>query len=194
MLADGAINLPAVLLCSYAPDPHGQLGTRTFLHPAVMSSSAFDKKVENWNGAPQTAYSDHFFETQLINENIGYKIEALSLHAVIFASLVPGTGVAQHKLLSGSPQTHTLLARLRHGFHEQSPGGEVKRRDDDSGALHYSMTDYVLQGWRRALLSRWKSGSSAAPKTRCRCMKWSGSTPPGPKRVMPLTPCRCSRA
>lgn len=41
VLAGGAINSPAVLLRSGAPDPHGRLGVRTFLHPVVMSSSIF---------------------------------------------------------------------------------------------------------------------------------------------------------
>ncbi|MEP6772328.1 MAG: FAD-dependent oxidoreductase, partial [Polaromonas sp.] len=36
VLAGGAINSPAVLLRSGAPDPHGVLGARTFLHPVVM--------------------------------------------------------------------------------------------------------------------------------------------------------------
>ena len=54
VLAGGAINSPAVLLRSGAPDPHSRLGTRTFLHPVVMSSSVFEQKVEGWNGAPQT--------------------------------------------------------------------------------------------------------------------------------------------
>jgi choline dehydrogenase-like flavoprotein len=46
VLAGGAINSPAVLLRSGAPDPHGVLGARTFLHPVVMSSSVFEQKVE----------------------------------------------------------------------------------------------------------------------------------------------------
>jgi choline dehydrogenase-like flavoprotein len=33
VLAGGAINTPALLLRSQAPDPHGLLGKRTFLHP-----------------------------------------------------------------------------------------------------------------------------------------------------------------
>ena len=86
VLAGGAINSPAVLLRSGAPDPHSRLGTRTFLHPVVMSSGVFDQKVEAWNGAPQTIYSDHFLDTQAIDGPIGYKLEAPPLHPIIFAS------------------------------------------------------------------------------------------------------------
>jgi choline dehydrogenase-like flavoprotein len=164
VLAGGAINSPAVLLRSGAPDPHGRLGTRTFLHPVVMSSSVFEQKVEGWNGAPQTIYSDHFLETQAIDGVMGYKLEAPPLHPLIFASLVPGMGAAQHELLAGFPHTHTLLALLRDGFHDQSPGGKVKLRGHDSAVLDYPLTDYVLQGGRRALLTMMEIQFAAGAK------------------------------
>ena len=153
VLAGGAINSPAVLLRSGAPDPHGRLGSRTFLHPAVMSSSIFAQKVEAWNGAPQSVYSDHFLQTQAIDGPIGYKLEAPPLHPVIFASTVPGFGQGQHDLLRSFPHNHTLLALLRDGFHAEAPGGQVKLRADDSAVLDYPLSDYVQDGARRALLS-----------------------------------------
>mgnify|MGYP000429738479 CR=1 FL=1 len=153
VLAGGAINSPAVLLRSGAPDPHGTLGKRTFLHPVVMSSGVFDQKVEAWQGAPQTIYTDHFLDTQAIDGPIGYKLEAPPLHPVIFASTVPGMGQAQHDLLTAFPHMHTLLALMRDGFHDQSTGGKVKLRSDGSALLDYPLTDYVMDGARRALLS-----------------------------------------
>ena len=153
VLAGGAINSPAVLLRSGAKDPHGTLGKRTFLHPVVMSSGVFEQKVEAWQGAPQTIYTDHFLDTQAIDGPIGYKLEAPPLHPVIFASTVPGMGQAQHDLLKAFPHNHTLLALMRDGFHEQSRGGNVKLRSDGSALLDYPLTDYVMDGARRALLS-----------------------------------------
>ncbi|MFC6279746.1 MULTISPECIES: GMC family oxidoreductase [Polaromonas] len=153
VLAGGAINSPAVLLRSGAPDPHGRLGERTFLHPVVMSSAVFEQKVEAWSGAPQSIYSDHFMDTQAIDGPMGYKLEAPPLHPVIFASTVPGMGQRQHDLLKSFPHNHTLLALLRDGFHEQAPGGKVRLRSDDSAVLDYALTDFVMDGGRRALLS-----------------------------------------
>ncbi|MGQ2980777.1 MAG: GMC family oxidoreductase N-terminal domain-containing protein [Polaromonas sp.] len=153
VLAGGAINSPAVLLRSGAPDPYGVLGARTFLHPVVMSSSVLSQKVEAWSGAPQTIYTDHFLETQAIDGPMGYKLEAPPLHPVIFASTVPGMGQSQQDLLRTFPHNHTLLALLRDGFHEQSRGGRVKLRGDGSAVLDYPLTDYVMEGARRALLS-----------------------------------------
>ena len=164
VLAGGAINSPAVLLRSGAPDPHGVLGARTFLHPVVMSSSVFEQKVEAWSGAPQTIYSDHFLETQAIDGPIGYKLEAPPLHPIIFASTVPGFGQGQHDLLRSFPYNHTLLALLRDGFHDESPGGQVKLRGDGSAVLDYPLTDYVMEGGRRALLSMMEIQFAAGAK------------------------------
>jgi choline dehydrogenase-like flavoprotein len=153
VLAAGAINSPAVLLRSEAPDPNGLLGRRTFLHPVVMSAAVMPQKVEGWQGAPQTIYTDHFLETQAIDGPIGFKLEAPPLHPVIFASTVPGFGAAQAALLRSFPQTHVLLALLRDGFHAESAGGRVRLRSDGSPALDYPLTPYVMDGARRALLA-----------------------------------------
>ncbi len=153
VLAGGAINSPAVLLRSGAPDPHGRLGCRTFLHPVFMSSSIFDQEVKAWSGAPQSIYTDHFLETQAIDGPIGYKLEVPPLHPLIFASTVPGLGEGQHALLQSFPHNHTLLALLRDGFHDQAPGGRVKLRGDNSAVLDYPLTDFVMEGGRRAMLS-----------------------------------------
>ena len=164
VLAGGAINSPAVLLRSGAPDPHSRLGKRTFLHPVVMSSSIFEQQVQAWSGAPQSIYTDHFLETQPIDGPIGYKLEAPPLHPLIFASTVPGFGASQHALLSSFPHNHTLLALLRDGFHEDAPGGSVKLRGDGSAVLDYPLTDYLMEGGRRALLSMMEIQFAAGAK------------------------------
>ncbi|HEY2929568.1 GMC family oxidoreductase [Piscinibacter sp.] len=153
VVAGGAINSPALLKRSNAPDPHGLLGTRTFLHPVVLTAATFEQKVEGWSGAPQTIYSDHFLDTQPIDGPIGYKLEAPPIHPVIFASTLPGYGQEQADLLKSFPNTHTLLALLRDGFHEQSPGGTVRLRADGTPVLDYPLTDFVMDGARRAFLS-----------------------------------------
>ena len=153
VLAAGAVNSPAVLLRSQAPDPHGRLGLRTFLHPVVMSAGVMEQKVEGWQGAPQTIYTDHFLETQAIDGPIGFKLEAPPLHPVIFASSVAGFGREQADLLRQFPRTHVLLALLRDGFHPDAPGGRVSIRGDGSPLLDYPLTDFVMDGARRALLA-----------------------------------------
>jgi len=153
VVAGGAINSPALLMRSKLPDPHRRLGKRTFLHPVVASAALFDERIEAWSGAPQTIYSDHFLETGPIDGPIGYKLEAPPLHPVIAASTLAGFGLQQAQALKALPQTQAVLALMRDGFHDQSPGGSVQLRSDGSPVLDYPLNDFVMEGARRAYLS-----------------------------------------
>ncbi len=165
VVAGGAINSPALLLRSGVPDPHDRLGRRTFLHPVVLSIGVFAQKVAGWDGAPQTLYTDHFLEVAPIDGPIGYKLEAPPLHPVIASSTLPGFGAAQTQALKDFAHTHGLLALLRDGFHEQSPGGRVKLRSDGSPVLDYTLTPFVMDGARRALLSMAEIQFAAGART-----------------------------
>jgi hypothetical protein len=92
VLAGGAINTPALLLRSKAPDPSAMLGKRTFLHPTLISAAFFPQRVEGWAGAPQTVYSDHFLHTQAIDGALGYKLETPPLHPLLLATTMAGFG------------------------------------------------------------------------------------------------------
>jgi choline dehydrogenase-like flavoprotein len=153
VVAGGAINSPALLMRSEAPDPHGLLGRRTFLHPVVLSAATFAHRVEGWAGAPQSVYTDHFLGTHPIDGPMGYKIEAPPLHPVIFTTTLPGFGQQQADTLARFPHTQALIALLRDGFHPQSPGGIVTLRGDGSPVLDYPLGDFVMEGARRAMLS-----------------------------------------
>jgi choline dehydrogenase-like flavoprotein len=153
VLAGGAINSPALLLRSKAPDQHGLLGTRTFLHPVVISLADFEQRVAGWAGAPQTIYSDHFLDVDPIDGPIGYKLEAPPLHPLIFTTTMNGYGRDAAARMARFPNSHALLALLRDGFHAESPGGRVNLRNDGSPALDYPLTPFVMEGARRALLT-----------------------------------------
>lgn len=153
VVAGGAINSPALLLRSDAPDPHGWLGRRTFLHPVVISAARFDQRVAGWQGAPQTIYSDHFLDEHPVDGPIGYKLEAPPIHPVIFGTTLPGFGPDQAQAMAAFAHWHAQLALLRDGFHPDSPGGRVTLRDDGSAVLDYPLTPFVMDGARRALLS-----------------------------------------
>jgi hypothetical protein len=153
VLAGGAINSPALLMRSKLPDPHGVLGKRTFLHPVTLSSAVFEERIEGWQGAPQTMYSDYFLDVAPIDGPIGYKLEAPPLHPVISALALPGFGDNQAVAMKDFPHTHALLALLRDGFHAESAGGQVKLRGDSTALLDYPLTPYLMDGARRSLLS-----------------------------------------
>jgi choline dehydrogenase-like flavoprotein len=153
VVSGGAINSPALLLRSKVPDPHGLVGTRTFVHPVVMSSAVYDEKVAGWAGAPQSIYSDHFLYTQAIDGPVGYKLEATPLHPGLTAFLLGGVGPTFAERLAHYPNTQMMLALIRDGFHDQASGGNVILKPDGYPALDYRLTDYLQDGFRRAFLS-----------------------------------------
>ncbi|WP_027866092.1 GMC family oxidoreductase [Massilia alkalitolerans] len=152
VVAGGAINSPALLLRSKAPDPSGQLGRRTFLHPTIISAAFFPQRVEAWAGAPQTVYSDHYLSGPM-DGPIGYKLEAPPLHPLLLATTMNGFGETHAAMMRDFPHLAGMLALLRDGFHEDAPGGSVRLRGDGSPELDYPMSSYLWDGARRALLT-----------------------------------------
>ena len=149
--AGGAINTPGLLLRSGAPDPYRLLGRRTFLHPTVISAALFEHRVEGYAGAPQSAYSDHFLETDGIDGPLGFKLETAPLHPVLFASTLHGFGAAHADLMKSFAHAQVILALLRDGFHPDSRGGRVELARDGSPVLDYPLNEPVWDAARRAL-------------------------------------------
>jgi choline dehydrogenase-like flavoprotein len=152
VVAGGAINSPALLLRSSAPDPHGLLGKRTFLHPTLISAGVFAERVDGYAGAPQTVYSDHFLHTQAIDGPLGFKLEAPPLHPLLLSTTMSGFGQQHAETMRQFPHLQGMLALLRDGFHSGSRGGEVGLRDG-APVLDYPLDEVVWDGARRALLA-----------------------------------------
>jgi choline dehydrogenase-like flavoprotein len=115
VLAGGAINSPALLLRSTAPDPHRLLGKRTFLHPTLISAGMFPQRVDGYAGAPQTVYSDHFLHTHAIDGALGYKLEAPPLHPLLLSTTMAGFGAStrRHDAPVPAPAGHAGAAARR---------------------------------------------------------------------------------
>jgi choline dehydrogenase-like flavoprotein len=165
VVSGGAINSPALLMRSNAPDPQGLLGKRTFLHPTVISAALFDQEVNGFSGAPQTIYSDHFMDTQAIDGPVGYKLEAPPLHPVLFSTTMAGFGEQHATMMKQFNHTQALLALLRDGFNENANGGTVALRDDGYPVLDYVMSDVMWDGVKRALLTMAEIQFAAGAKT-----------------------------
>lgn len=150
VLAGGAINTPGLLLRSKVPDPRGLAGARTFLHPVVMSVADHEEEVRGYEGAPQTVYTDHYLGIDPIDGPIGFKLEAPPIHPVLFAVNVAGFGERHAATMKRFAHAHALLALMRDGFAERSPGGRVRLRDDGSPVLDYPLDDFTMDGARRA--------------------------------------------
>jgi choline dehydrogenase-like flavoprotein len=153
VLSGGAINSPALLLRSKAPDPSGLLGKRTFLHPTLIAAAVFPQRVDGYAGAPQTVYSDHFLHTQAIDGPLGYKLEAPPLHPVLLSTTMNGFGEQHAGIMRQFPHLQGMLALLRDGFHPESRGGSVALESDGRPVLDYPLNDPIWDGARRALLT-----------------------------------------
>jgi choline dehydrogenase-like flavoprotein len=164
VLAGGAINTPALLLRSGAPDPYGHLGRHTYLHPVAICAALMPERVEGYNGAPQTVYSDHFMEP-VPERRMGFKLEVPPLHPVIFATTMAGFGKPHRQVMEQLPHAHAILALLRDGFHPEAAGGTVQLKNDGSPVLDYPLTDYLFDGARRALLAMAEIQFAAGAKT-----------------------------
>ncbi|MEH6499988.1 MAG: GMC family oxidoreductase [Pseudoalteromonas distincta] len=153
ILAGGAINSPALLMRSKAPDPHGRLGKRTFLHPVNFSLAHYDRTINGFYGAPQSVYSDHFQWNNGTTGPIGFKLEVPPMQPSITAALLGGHGQEHFQRMQKLAQSNILIALMRDGFDERSQGGQVMLRDDGNPVLDYPLDDYIWDGARRAWLA-----------------------------------------
>jgi len=151
--AGGAINTPALLLRSAAPDPHKLLGKHTLIHPVVLTLAQMPEQIDPFYGAPQSIASDHFQWLNGATGPMGYKLEVPPIFPGIGAGVLNAFGKPLQEEMAQLPHTSSVLALLRDGFVEQSPGGQVRLADDGSPILDYELSDYVWDGVRRAYLS-----------------------------------------
>lgn len=153
VLAAGAIGTPAVLLRSAAPDPSGLTGRRTFLHPVALSGARFDARVEPYNGAPQTLYTDHFMHTQPIDGPPGYKLEVPPVHPLILGSVLSGFGATHAAFMNQMPHLQVMLALVRDGFHPASQGGMVRLDGEGLPVLDYPIVPEIWAALQRSWLT-----------------------------------------
>ena len=153
VLAAGAIGSPAVLMRSNVPDPYARAGVRTFLHPVAVSTALMPDEVRPFSGAPQSVFTDHFLHTQPIDGPIGYKLEVPPIHPVLMATTLVGFGDEHAQTMAQASHAQAIIALMRDGFHESSPGGTVHLNDDGTPVLDYPIGEYVWDGLRRSLVT-----------------------------------------
>lgn len=152
VLAGGAVGSPALLMRSAAPDPYGQLGHRTYLHPSLVSAGVFAHRIEGYAGAPQSIYTDHFLEQHPVDGPLGFKLETPPLHPVLYSTTLQGFGETHAEKMRDFPHAQVLIALVRDGFHPESKGGRVRLRNDGSPFLDYPLTEVFWEAARRAFL------------------------------------------
>ncbi|OUS24987.1 GMC family oxidoreductase [Gammaproteobacteria bacterium 45_16_T64] len=153
VMACGGINGPGLLLRSNAPDPHELIGKRTFLHPVTFSVSEFKDKIEGYYGAPQSTYSDHFQWMNGATGPISYKLEVNPMQPAMMAAVIMGHGEQHREQMLNLSRMNSMIALLRDGFDEQSQGGSIELRPDNSPVVDYAFNDYLVDGLKRSLIT-----------------------------------------
>ncbi|MDM4772475.1 GMC family oxidoreductase [Solimonas sp. SE-A11] len=150
VLSGGAINTPALLLRSEAPDPHGQTGLHTCVHPVVLSIAEMPGKVDGYYGAPQSIASDHFQWTDGATGAAGFKLEVPPMMPALISTMFGRFGAELKEEVGHLPHLNAALALLRDGFVDDSPGGRVRVDDAGEALLDYDISEYLWKGMREA--------------------------------------------
>lgn len=153
VLAGGAIGSPSLVLRSDLDDSNDLVGKRTFLHPVAAVAARHKDEIHPYQGAPQSIYSDHFLTNAPEKDPIGYKLEAAPLHPILASSVIQGHGQRHLRPMTKLSHTSNIIALLRDGFHEESPGGEVFLKSDGTAGLDYEFNEYMWDGVKRAYLT-----------------------------------------
>ena len=153
VLAAGGIGSPALLLRSQLPDPQQLVGKRSFLHLTVPGVAIMTEKVDAYYGAPQSVHSNEFLWRDGVSGEMGYKIETAPLHPALAATVFGEFGAVHSDVMKNISHIQPLIALLRDGFSEHSPGGTVRLREDASPILDYPLNDYYWRAIRHAYAS-----------------------------------------
>ena len=136
--ACGTLHTP-LLLHATGVRGSGVLGKNVTLHPAIRIVARFDDPVNGWDGALQSAYSDHFAHE-------GIKLVSAYTMVNVLAAGFPGVGPALRKRVRQLPHCAVFGAMI----HDDG-GGRVRPGLGREGILSYRMSPRDLYRLRRSV-------------------------------------------
>lgn len=142
VVSGGAINSPALLLRSNAPDASGRLGKRTYLHPAFAVGALLPDEVVSWRGAPQSVASHSQAHR---GDEVGYFLEVAPAHPMLAALAFPAFGNMHAAFIGNLKKIFAPVALQIDGLHDDIPGGTVSVLPSGRAALDYPIVD---RQWR----------------------------------------------
>jgi len=137
IVACGSQHTPLLLRRSGLSSPH--LGRHLTLHPGIRIGAIFDERVDGWDGAMQSVYSDHFSDE-------GITLVGIYTTPNILAAALPGPGRDHRKLVAHIP-TFALLGALV----PDEGSGVVRRWLGREPLVTYRMAERDRSRLRRAL-------------------------------------------
>ena len=126
VVACGSLHTPVLLRRSGLGNVH--VGRHLTLHPAFRVGALFDEKVEGWDGAMQSVYSDHFADE-------GLTLVGVYTAPSVLAAAFPGVGREHRRIVKSLPH----LAFFGAMIHDDG-GGRVMRWLGREPLLTYRMS------------------------------------------------------
>lgn len=146
VVSGGAINSPALLLRS-GVNPNGRVGYRTFLHPVVPLVAQFERYINGFMGAPQSAASHQHIDRG--PDRIGFFIEVSPVFPMLLSTGGSWFGEEHRQLMTRLPHAGLPLALAIDGLLPGEEGGRVRVDRDGRMRLEYA-TGPALQEVFRA--------------------------------------------
>jgi len=137
VVACGALHTPLLLRRSGLRGP--RLGRGLTLHPSVRVYGIFDERVDGWDGAFQSVYSDDF-------EHDGITLISAYGTANLLAGGFPGVGREHRRLVHRIPHTAVFGAMI----HDEG-GGSVRRWLSREPLVSYRLAARDGERMRRAM-------------------------------------------
>ena len=125
IVACGSMHTPMLLKASGLDSPH--IGKNLTLHPCVRVGALFAEAVNGWDGAMQSAYSDHYEKDGIILNGVYAPVNVL-------AAAFPGVGSAHKRLVHQMPN----LGFFGGMVHDEA-GGTVRRGFGREPIITYRM-------------------------------------------------------
>ena len=137
--ACGTLHTPLVLEATGVGRRNAALGRHVTLHPAIRIVARFDDPVNGWDGALQSAYSDHFAAE-------GIKLVSAYSAVNVLAAGMPGGGAALRRRVRQLPYCAVFGAMI----HDEG-GGTVRSGPAREPMLWYEMAPRDLDRLRRSV-------------------------------------------
>lgn len=146
-LCGGAINSPALLLRS-GVDPNGRVGARTFLHPVVPVIPRFEKHINGFAGAPQSAACHQHVDRG--PDLVGFFIEAAPVFPMLMSMGGGWFGAVHAELMRNMPHAGLLIGLAVDGLLRGDEGGRVRVDGDGRLRVEYPIGDDLQDAFRAA--------------------------------------------
>lgn len=137
--ACGTLHTPLLLAASGVGARANVLGRHVTIHPGVRVVARFDERLDGWNGAMQSVYSDHF-------EADGIKLVGVYSAVNVLATGFVGVGPALRRRARALPFSGVFGAMI----HDEG-GGTVRPGPGREPLLWYEMAPRDLARLRRSI-------------------------------------------